>query len=1569
MLNKRSLTTSLVAMALLLAMVLCCTLSVTYATADSFEDWGEVGIQTTALSDSDYSRYTDKELPSDIDKDNIAEYVPVDKFNTNGTTVYSGRNYGFVIHSDTGTNHVLLFKEIYTPHDDGDGYEVTLKVVYENSFFKSGNNILYAVSPYHISLTNIKFSNFIYDADMNNNIAYQGYDREKDTGAYFTQVRYENQFSYYDNRLAFDTTLSVCSFVADVLDCIPTPATAIAGGIINYVTSTISNGLLTYDILSTDKLWAVNSKFDTDIDLPLSRRGQIEKYGSLTKSMSIDVQADSQEYLSYDNGGGFARAIFRVMNDNNKDYYIGNQISFNISRYNGAEHHNVDSATIESVYSVTGTDCNQYSHVTENDGNIEFESYQRFSPMAKTNLFNFIPGEEGNYSIMVPPSYYLTVDGVAQLDNWVHVGEDGCKIGIASSLGMKMGDKVYSRLLPQDFYNGEIAFANLLILKEQKLNINEPTQVGQLTYKIESSNLTHNDLYTLDAGENADYLDLYITDEDLNVVAKAVKKDGKLYVNYPMKANKLYSVICVNRSGETLDVTVVKESGLDIGFEMLLQENIPYADIEGLYYSFKPRYTHFYDIYNGQLYDENMYELLTDDVFLQSSETYFVWHNNQGNFGWGISTQHLYPYFELGETYYSENNFNEMIYFMPQMTALYQFDGGTYDVMSEEGFITDVTSCVLQKDKIHALFKRQIGGYVRIYLDSEELSLGENSIEATSPYSVYTISVEEYSRLDVTIDKSNDLFIYDEVFNKYVYDHGYALYPGNYYVIVKDSGAYNITIGEYIQEIEVTFLVDGEVYEDTSGAKYYYGKIATMPVPTKDGYDFNGWINDGKYITDSNGVTYGGLLADYLVLDADWTIRSVIMEINLGDDTAKLYWTGKGFSSKNQIAKFEGTVFNQLINMKSEFVKLDSGKKDGYFLSTFHYEKVSSITNVDYYEFTPVWEVERYFIEFILPNAQIYTSTRAVQYLEEITQRVFPAQAFDYMDARCYLEGWKTSDNSDKIEFALGNSLIDLTPNYGSEYNYDSTGDGINDCTLVRLTPSLGYVTYCIVINNKRYLISDIGYVIGGLGYYGYTESEYYGKNVLLEVLIGGANKSIRYEFNGGLVEKSDFMSLWQRGEKEVTVKAELVSEEVTVALTYSHSGSGNPTQYKGEKNVTLYPTYIRGYKFDEWTLDGNTISAVNYQTLGINQYYSKRSGVTLSKHLVAKGSRTEYKAKSSYTAKDEVVYIDISEKSSLLSMKITISASVKEVTLFGNSKYCSNTRIIIEERKTKLVINFDKVSIGAPHGESAIDASLCPELELYSYNSVTLEGGEASAKEGGVGITCKNLELSGYNFYIYGGYSLLNKYNGRAGIYGVGVKDEQGNDISKLIIGATNVNVTGGAGCSKYDQHKPTEEEKTTFESNGTIGSNGKNGTNGFKGSDGAVAIYFPGKVVLSAGSKLTCTGGAGGNGGNGTNGQKGGNGRSGTITSVYKAPGTGGAGGKGGDGGNGGQPMKYGSFTNNGQYNPVDGEGGQGGYGGYGAPGGASCKDYAGKTHAGTKGKDGDPGKAGTLGISTAA
>ncbi len=1571
MLSKRkTITFSLMAITLMFTIVMSFLFGTTYtAECSEIQNSDDVGIVTTSANTyEDFSSYTDKELPETIDKSNIMNFVPVSKFNKNGTTIYNGRNYGFVIYSNAGTNHVLLFKEMYTPHEDGDGYEITLKVVYENSFFKgAGNSLIYAGSPYHIALSDIKFDNVILDSDINNSIVYENYNSNFDTGPYYTQVRYENQFSYYDGRLAGDTALAVISAAADVYgfiaDKLDSKGHKLVADGIGATCTIISDGLLLYDILQTDNYWVERSTFDTDIDFPLTRQGQLEKYGSLKKDVRIDVQADKNEYLSGDNGGGFARAIYRVMNENRKNYCINNRISFEICRYNGAQRHKVDDGSIESVYSVTGTDCDSYGEISEENDAFKYSYYQRITPMVNFNAFTFNPKEVGKYSIYVPSSYYLTVDGIAQSSNVVDIDANGCKIGMAPRLDINIGDMVYSRLLPQDFYNGKVAFTNISIQKHQQMELYETTQVEDLAYIVERSNKTHNDLYSLYVGNKVDLVDLYITDEDLNVLAKATKEYDTLIVNFPMKANNVYGIVCVNRSGETLDLFFNKETNI------MTVEKYLFPNHYGLYYSFKPKYNQFYNIMGAALYDEDMNLYPSEGAFLQTNQTYYLYSLVEENVAINLSEKTAFAYNKFGEEIATENIFNEMFRFTAIITASYCFADGTYDVYKDNTLIAEnVSWCDLYKDSTYLFIKRQLGGKIKVYIDGETLQYGDNNV-VSSYLSVYVLNLEEMIRLDITSIGRGDIEVYDAALNKVELDHGYLLKAGRHYIILSVPGNSIITVKEYLQEVNITFYVDGNIYNDATGTKYYYGKKAMLPVPIKDRYDFNGWriSNTEILITDNNGIMSDELLVDEITLVADWTLRSAVMEINFDDGTSK-WWTGDCIVSQNPgNLQIEGTMIQVLVNMKDNFIQLEEGKKQGYFLSTFDHVKISSEGNVDYYKFTPVWEIEKYYIEFILPYGGIISSSRAVYYGEEITNTLFPSEAFKFdKNQELYsLVGWRLSKTSSIIKFTLGSSIIDLTPGYGSEFNHPSKGYGKDDSTLIRLSAELEYVDYNVIINSKSYKVGQDGYSVGTLGSYGYTESKFYGHNVLLTTPL----KDKLFSFDG-IITVNDLTPYWREGSKAVTVNLSLVDQLIEVALSYNYSGSGNQTSYSGDQgNITLKPAYVRSYKFNYWTVENDSnvavrIDVLNYVNLGINEYYSNAGGVTLSKAIKGNFSRSSIKPTSGvkYTISDAATYVDLSRFSLMVGMTFTIASSAEEVTFVNGT--CSDTKIVVSPRSSKLTLNFDDVNMQAKSNCSVIDAYYCSELEIYSYNSVTLSAGEVNADEANAAILCQNLTLSGKKIYINGGNQVAG-----LGIYGnkihfsaatAGIKCVH--ETKTLLVSAEYVKVQGGNGKEAVVNVKIEEQTE--------IGAKGIDVTFGNNGGAGAVAIYFPGAVILSFGSKLECKGGAGANGSDGLKGGKGGPGRNGSLGVTFITPGDGGKGGLGGDGGDGGKSIVYNSFS--GDINNLilkDGKGGDAGKGGEGGDPGDPVTSIWGNEKTGSKGAPGEDGKAGKTGGSTLA
>ena len=1556
--KTKTLTINLLAIIVILAIVLCLALGVTYTTAECSEAQvsDNTGITTLANNNEDFSSYTDQQLPDKIDKDNISKYIPVDKFNKNGTTIFNGRNYGFVIYSDTKTNHVLLFKEEYVPHDDGDGYEVTLRVVYEQSFYIGAkNDIIYADSPYGIALSNIRFDNVILDSDIDNSITSKNYNSYTDNGAYYTQVRYENKFSYYDQQLAADTTVAVVSTIGMVLGF--NDKTEIASKIISPICTVASDISVIYSLVKAHgNLWIDNSNFDTDIDFPLTRQGQLDKYGALRKDVSIDVQADKKEFLTAENGGGFARAIFRVMNDNRKDYYVNNRISFEVWRYNGSvSSYKVDESYIESIYSVTGTDCDKYGQIIQQEENFVYEDYQRISPMIKTNLFNFNPDQKGEYKFFIPSGYYLTVDGKAQSSNVVGVTSNGCNIGIASSLSDNIGDKVYSRLLPQDFYNGKIAFTNISIQKKQELNINDSIQVGNLAYRIESDTVTHNDIYTLDAGDNVDSVDLYITDNNLKVLAKAVKKDSFLYVNYPMKANNVYGVVCVNRSGEQLDLSINKESDMTV-------ERYLYSDIPGLYYSFTPKYAQLYNATGSELYDEDMNLYPSEGAFLQADRTYYLHSLIEKDMAIDLSDQTVFAYVTFGEEITSESNFNEMFKFTAIITAPYCFADGTYDVYKDGMLIAEnVKQCEFIKDVTYFIVKRQLGGCIKIYIDGDILQFGNNDVASGA----YVLNIEEKVRLEIDINNIGNINVYDVSLNEIELNHGYLLESGRYYVILSVQGESIATIKEYLQEVDIIFYVDGNIYNDGSNKTYYYGKKATLPVPIKDRYNFNGWkvFNSDKLITNKDGVMNEELLVDELVLLASWTLRSSVMEINFEDGTSK-WWTGDSIISQNPGSlQIEGAIIDILVNMKNDFIKLEEGQKQGYYLSTFDYIKTSTEGNVDYYEFTPIWVIEKYYIEFILPYGGISLISRPVYYGEKIIDNLLPLEAFEFTKNQelYYLVGWKLSATSSIIKFALGDSVIDLTPGYGSELSYDSNNDGRFDSTLIRLSAELEYVEYNVIINSKSYNVGQEGYNVGTLGSYGYTETNYYGHNVLLITPL----KDKLFSFDG-VITINDLMSYWRSGSKSVTVELTLVDQIITVTLSYDSPDNGNPTTYNGNQgNIVLKSTYVRTYKFNYWTVDNNRIDVLNYANLGINRYYSVISGVTESKTIKGNFSRHSIKPTSggNYSISYEATYVDLSRYSLMVNMTFTVASSAEEVTFVKGN--CSDTRIVVLSRNSKLVINFDDVDMSAKSNRSVIDADECPDLEIYSFNSVFLSAGEVNNGGAEAAILSQNLTLSGQNIYIYGGNQVAGY-----GYYGgefhmsfatAGIKCTS-EDNNTLLVKAKHVEVEGGKGCMPV-VIAPAKDGTS-------IGEKGEDGFMGLPGGDGAVAIYIYGNILISAGSKLKCIGGAGGNGNAGKQGGKGGPGRNGSFGVTSKTPGNGGNGGDGGCGGDGARAVVCDNRSDNiAGVTLVDGLGGAGGKGGEGGEPGDPVKKITGTVLTGSKGRPGTDGISGETGLSTRA
>lgn len=1523
------------------------------------EEVTDSNLVAAASSEStvDYSSYTDQTLPEKIDKNNIAQYVPVNKFNSGETIVYNGRNYGFVLVCQSGTNFVLLFREVYTPHSDGDGYDITLEVVFEDSYFKVGNTILNSANATHLALSDIKFNNAILDTDLKNNIAYGGYSSQNDDGAYYVQSRYSGNFDSFDDERLVNVAMSIGSKLALLIPYV--------GPLVSQAIS-LSGEIVDFSILMSGDSFLTETQLDTAKDFPLTVEGQLAAYDGLVKNIGMDIQMQEADYLRYnEDNHNFAKATFRVSNPNDKDYYINNNISFKICRYTGAVIEDLSTHTINSVMSGNGTVYNKCIEVEESNEEFNLVQNQIFVPLTKGNSFEFKPEEDGNYKFLVPEGYNLVINGEVQQNNSVYVAEDGCVVGIIKQGESYENTTLDNRMLAQDFYDGKFNFTNLKIVKEQNLNIGTSTLIKDIGYTSISSEDFNNDVFIADAGANAQNVDLYIADDALNVLAKATKFDGKLYVNYPMLPNESYTILCVNRSSAPLNVTLTREVGMTF-------EAYPYKGIQGLYYSFITPYTQYYNIYNADACLSDGSPIQTEGRYLEADKLYYLKSRGTAEISVGFSANTVKNNYVYGTTENCSAEYNFVATFIPMITATYTFVGGSCDVYGNTMQSIGVSQAVLYEGETYTIVKREKGGTFKIQLGGEDLLFGVNNIQTDDKYGVFNLSVSESIRININIDSDNEVYVYDAALNEITYDHGYLLNSiGNYYIVVKEAGTYTVSVAEYLQEVTITLYIDGEYY----GTEIRnYGNYFSLPIPDFEGRrDFNGWVEkDGtKLYTDSTGQSYEELLVDSLKLEVNAPWRKLVMAI-IDGETA-MWWTGDEFIDKEDgdsgddyKVEIHDSLIDVLLNLKEDFAKTPGGKKAGNFLKGFTYQKINSVGDTDYYEFEPDWEEERYLIKYVLFNEEgvVHVADKALMFDEVLTSDAGLDQIFtNRNNALKYSTGWVITETNKEINLALGQKISDLTDGYESPFNYDSDGDNIPDCVVVTMVETCAEVDYFVKINDHEYEVGD-GYQIESLDKYGFNQQLYIGKFVKL-----GYGETHNYLFGAGIVKKTDLQDAWSEGNNRVTVDLVFIEQEVIFSINYpeeiAKTSSNLVTSYKvSDGNKSLTPGYLRGYTFNYWTYNGSRIDVLNSETLGLGCY---TDNVVQNINLAYNVTLISLKPTSlvDYDIKDEVIYVDCSRFSLMVGMEFTIYPTVEEVT-FANGK-CNDTNIVVLSRDNELTIKFKNMEMNAPSGKSVIDAKSCPELTLKSTNSVTLRGGEASLSASAPAIWCKDLILEGNTFYIYGGNSMFYDYNGRAGIYSNG----------DLIVKAKGVYVYGGKGYFDDDSDlTQTVMEKLDRASDGV---DGLDGTPGRNGSHGAVAVYVEGNISIGNDAYLYCKGGNGGSGQDGQDGQDGGNGVDGKFGSYAVEAGDGGDGGAGGIGGNGGQALvanNYDELINEKDDGTIEilveglayynGQGGSGGAHGQGGKAGAqSYTIFGNPTKPGNPGitpdKDPVPGIAG--------
>ena len=1466
---------------------------------------------------ADYSAYTDQVLPDTFTLKTIRNYVPLELFNRSQLYIYNGREYGFVIHSRAGTNNVLLFKEIHVPHEDGNGYDVELRVVYQESFFWSANVLTYAYSPLKLSLTDIRMTDYIIDADMGNNLFAQDYDMSQDNGAYFVQSRYSGSFTYLEGNLGADLLKTAVSIASCCIG-------GSFGKAIGMFITAYDASKMIYDYSTADgaEKWQTRTEMDKAYDLPLTRQGQIDTNGFLCKNLTVDIDADRNEFLTYKSkNGDFARATFRVANENQNQYYIHNNIQFGVKLYNGAYTQEIGNGSITSIFANTGIDCADYGEMIRTEDGFELSRRQWFTPILKDNAeFRFAPSQAGRYRLGVASGYTATIPGETCDAHGVYT-LDAKPYEVVVGKGGSSAAPARSRLLPSDFADAVPTFVNVGVERAQELYTDEASDLSSgVAYRMLAYTDVRHEIFRMDAMHRVDQIEMYIADDRLNIVAQANKIGSELWINYPCQPDRIYFLICENRSGDSFELCL-NYDGREPDYPSDADD---YPSGSGLYYRYKAEYTQYYDWTGENVYSQGAQILAPTQagVYLEQDKTYYL-HADERAPRIDFSDARKQYLDVVGQTVQCSDVYHEIVAFTPPQTAQYRFVGGNCRVFRDGAFVTGATDrLTLIKGEQCCLVKQELGGSLTVLPNVvATASVGDTVLPTAYNCGVLSFIPTQEMRYDVTLSDVGWPLVCDAYMHPIAYDHGYILRAGvQYYIVAAGArGESTVTVGKYVQYVPIDLYIDGVRYDPQTSERYNYGDMFRLPVPSKERYDFDGWRDaDGNAVTDDRGNSFGELLADRLTLHASWRLRAIVMEIDFGNQTSK-WWTGDAIVSDRPDGKYiEGDLIDQLINLRREFVKLPQGKRNGYFVSTFRYTKTDEQGDTDYYRFEPVWEVERYYIEFVPPYPGLHTMTRPLSYGSRVSEDVFPEQAYGISTAQYYLRGWQASGTGVLYTFSIQALLADMTPGYGSEFNYDYDGDGVADCTLVRLSAVVADVAYDLRINGKGYAVSAAdGYTLGAIENYGYSASDYWGYNVRYTT-----NAYSRYFAVGDTVRVEDLAQHWQSGWREVTVDLLLDRAPIMVQLTYDDSdaalAAGNPATYTmGQGNIALRPIDAVYARFDYWLIDGVRADYLNPTTLGLNSYMSQLGNtVIVSRRVVSSVSRDYYEMKFGQAVNVETqlgyARIDAAKAGSKRGCTINIAPHVKAVSIYGSYTGLSewkDTKIVIAARSEKLYIFMSDVSFMANNGASVIDAQNCPDLDLYLSDTV-LTAGEVNVQDSYAAIVCNNLTLDGYSIKINGGsHVYAATRHATSGIY-------SGNANARLLILATGATIQGG---NAMDFTGAAADGKEVGES----GANGRNGANGGHGID------FAGTVVIAAGSTVTCRGGKGGNGKDGGNGATGRNGSFG-VTTIDP-----GNGGNGGNGGRGGKAFASAWPVINGNLEESDGKSGAGGIGGKaGAP-----------------------------------
>lgn len=1521
--------------------------SETYAIASQ-----SAALTTDQTAVEDFSEYTNQELPSNynFEEADIWDLIPKAALHAESKKVYhySGSSYGFLTTFYAEAYHILIYTAECKPDGDKDGYESTLTVRLTRTYSRV---YLPLETPFRLVLKNIVFQENVINHQGLTQLD-RGYDQEQDQGAFFVHARtYGTSLTHKGDGMqeVNDTLIKLLYRAADKVLPIFGKAYSIAVDATKWVE-------LLFDNVT------VQSRGDSGKDFPLTKEGQLDPQsvteGRLAKSMEVKAE-DSQYRYGFQEKEEKCKlsAKVRVHDPNRIGYDIASLVTFEAELLSTFSESLSESLDFEGqsfhLFKLAGT-VTQTSELFTST--IRLEDSRRTYNVAKSKgmSFKFQPNETAQYRFQT---------------------ESGAKCYVKDKpfdyKYQLQADTIYEiAVIPQDYYEdidwlkkstGAMSlfdfasktsqFERLEIVKEQALT-EEFAPLTCVSRKYLQFNDWSNDVLEFST-QDGDLKDATLTlyDEQGQAVNHAVRVGNTLRVNYAFTPDTMYSAVVT--SSESLVGRLRNLGALDP------HDDTTFASAsEGTAYYLKSLpYSNYYTFGGSVKSVKTLYgkeQQAVDGAYsLIANQRYFIESDLSGGSILPIIIPESYHRLAVKTQQYPDANAGTVFHFYPTFGAKYDF-GTVCDVYASDGtkIASDTRLCALEQGQAYHLIVSQAGMLQLLFGSDADLAIGD-SYGYSAGQTVLRVAQEQRERVAVSANAT--VTVFDADLNPIGQDHGYVLNQGIYYIVIDAQSAGNVTLADYLQPIDLRLSDTGERY-DWSGT-VYYDRDFTLPAPSKEGYDFDGWQDQkGVMYTDASGNGIRRILSDKPVeLHAVYTARDVKLQVKVGEQSV-IWWTGADFGANEPDQGIAGNLVEELVRLKDKFIAKDEGKKVGHFLFDFSVEKTASVTNVDYYVLTPIWMKERYYVVFTM-GKKTYASKDPVSYGDPIDADTFPPQirdtdVFGYLFLGWYGKGVYLFNNE-------STTIPDLTPHYGTAFDYDVSGDGIDDCTYVDAIERTQLREITIRIG-KQVVKTNVeqGYRLQSLGSYTSDLAQYYGYNVRFR--LSGSNLNFT---------EGEELILMQY-ETEVLIE----KDPIRIQLSYDLDCDNPSVFYVTDPTVQLKGDNANIYKdWEGWLCRGKTVNQLSTALFDeFTTYHCVAVAQPIQVNMSAKYVWTESDlvTTGTQTLNASAVILNSRSGQSYGNITLVLTAQVRKITIRGNGAQWKDFAIRPSSAAHPLQLNLSKVDVTVKSQSGGlIDQSLTTDrldLTIHSEDSNVIRG---VCKESVTSRTIPNtinverLTLSGNHLAIYGADSI------NADPYFAG-----------FTVIAQNVTVT----AREVFIYAGNGKRGNDGESNGYAGSNasgktvvggtGGRGDDGEAGGIGGVGLVCMNQLSVSLQSCVTIQGGNGGRGGNGRiggQGGKGSNGINGSFGKTTVAPGVGGVGGRGGNGGAGGtagMPCSVQSVQCYGSLVLIEGkpgDGGTGGNGGRGGQAGDAARKWPTNTivteHGGTGGAGGTGGKKG--------